>query len=115
MRHIDTERSNYNLFVAWASAIAIFLVAVVAIAGNADDPQRALAIFVGFSLPFLVALASVVTPVDPGYRRWVWLVCALGALIPSYFFIWNGMGLFLFVISLTYVWAFWGSRNLTRC
>ncbi|MGI8404826.1 MAG: hypothetical protein ACR2OE_08720 [Thermomicrobiales bacterium] len=111
MHQSQRDLGDYSLFIGWASAVGIFLVAVVAIAGNASDPLRGLLIFFGFGLPFLVAIASVIIPFNATYRRWTWLVCALGALIPSYFFIWNGMGFFLFAIVLTYLWAFWSTRR----
>ncbi len=111
MPQIQRDIGDYSLFIGWASAVGIFLVAVVAIAGNASDPWRALFIFFGFGLPFLVAMASIVTPFRASYRRWTWFICAVGALVPSYFFIWNGMGFFLFAILLTYLWGFWSTRG----
>lgn len=103
-------------FVSWGSiaGLALLLIPwVAAMAGVAGEPARDVVrstlFLVAITLPFALGFLSRWVLKDLRKRRWLWLVCFAGVPVPSFFL--HGLGVYLTVVALVYLWAFFATRS----
>jgi hypothetical protein len=106
---MTTDTDLARRYVLWANAFALVLIGIVAIVGGSWSVERA-AIITAFTAPFAIPAVTIVRGVRTEVARWMWLTCALAALVPSCFLIFSGIGFFLLAIACTSAWAFWITR-----
>lgn len=116
MRERRDDSADMIAVVTMVSGIGLALLMVPLVATisrfndvSAERNLRAALFLLALGWPFALGFATRWWPQEFRVRRWLWLLCFLGVLVPAYFLL--ALGIFFVAAALVWPWAFWMTRD----